>query len=172
MKLKEKNNILMNLANHTEKSVLMPENPVTLDNPDGIYLYRGRIFALFIPTSAERSNYDHLLRRLYVSQLSYSSDLVTILLLDADDKVGGDGEFIFHESFCHVSRSFDDVLRYIAGVGDINRDWGIIKEHRSIQYQKHIRSISPKTLKTRITVNYHAMRKDCTFYRSSIMAMI
>ena len=43
MKLKEKNNILMNLANHTEKSVLMPENPVTLDNPDGIYLYRGRI---------------------------------------------------------------------------------------------------------------------------------
>lgn len=42
MKLKEKNNILMNLANHTEKSVLMPENPVTLDNPDGIYLYRGR----------------------------------------------------------------------------------------------------------------------------------
>lgn len=38
MKLKEKNNILMNLANHTEKSVLMPENPVTLDNPDGIYL--------------------------------------------------------------------------------------------------------------------------------------
>ena len=41
MKLKEKNNILMNLANHTEKSVLMPENPVTLDNPDGIYLYRG-----------------------------------------------------------------------------------------------------------------------------------
>lgn len=136
MKLKEKNNILMNLANHTEKSVLMPENPVTLDNPDGIYLYRGRIFALFIPTSAERSNYDHLLRRLYVSQLSYSSDLVTILLLDADDKVGRDGVFIFHESFCHVSRSFDDVLRYIAGVGDINRDWGIIKEHRSIQYQK------------------------------------
>ena len=135
MKLKEKNNILMNLANHTEKSVLMPENPVTLDNPDGIYLYRGRIFALFIPTSAERSNYDHLLRRLYVSQLSYSSDLVTILLLDADDRVGGDGEFIFHKSFCHVSRSFDDVLRYIAGVGDINRDWGIIKEHRSIQYQ-------------------------------------
>ena len=45
MKLKEKDNILMNLANHTEKSVLMPENPVTLDNPDGIYLYRGRIFA-------------------------------------------------------------------------------------------------------------------------------
>ena len=78
MKLKEKNNILMNLANHTEKSVLMPENPVTLDNPDGIYLYRGRIFALFIPISAERSNYDHLLRRLYVSQLSYSSDLVTL----------------------------------------------------------------------------------------------
>ena len=47
MKLKEKNNILMNLANHTEKSVLMPENPVTLDNPDGIYLYRGRICGLY-----------------------------------------------------------------------------------------------------------------------------
>ena len=47
MKLKEKNNILMNLANHTEKSVLMPENPVTLDNPDGIYLYRGRIPSVY-----------------------------------------------------------------------------------------------------------------------------
>lgn len=47
MKLKEKNKILMNLANHTEKSVLMPENPVTLDNPDGIYLYRGRIPSVY-----------------------------------------------------------------------------------------------------------------------------
>ena len=136
MKLKDKNNILMNLANRTEKSVLMPENPVTLDNPDGIYLYRGRLFALFIPTSAERANYDHLLRRLYLSQLSYSSDLVTILLLDADDKAGGDGEFIFQESFCHVSRSADDVLDYIIGAGAINRDWGITKKYRNIQYQK------------------------------------
>lgn len=49
MKLKEKNNILMNLANHTEKSVLMPENTVTLDNPDGIYLYRGRKCSNFAP---------------------------------------------------------------------------------------------------------------------------
>lgn len=136
MKLKEKNNILMKLANHTDKSVLMPENPVTLDNPDGIYLYRGRVFALFVPTSVERGNYDHLLRRLYLSQLSYSSDLVTILLLNADDKVGGDGEFIFQESFCHVSRSVKDVIKYVVGASDINRDWGMIREHRSILYQK------------------------------------
>ena len=57
MKLKEKNNILMNLANHTEKSVLMPENPVTLDNPDGIYLYRGRIFRVRKQIDAMRKDY-------------------------------------------------------------------------------------------------------------------
>lgn len=136
MKLKEKNNILINLENYTEKSVLMPENPVTFDNPDGIYLYRGRVFALFIPTSSEKSNYDHLLRRLYLSQLSYSSDLVTILLIDPDDKIGGNGEFIFQESFCHVSRSADDVLNYIIGASVVNRDWGITKECRNSQYHK------------------------------------
>ena len=63
------------------QSVIDPINPFTVDNPD-VLVYNGRsLTGLYIPLKKEQDNPDLLLRRLFLSRLSMSKAVNTLLIL-------------------------------------------------------------------------------------------
>lgn len=83
----DKTNIYKNLHNRYPQSVIAPENPFTIDNPDAL-IFNGRVLiGLFIPKVKEVNNPDLLLRRLYISRLSLCYTLCSILLLSGEEAV-------------------------------------------------------------------------------------
>jgi len=106
------------------KCVIRPENPFSIDNPDFIVRENGKIYAVYIPTYEESLNTDHLLRRLYVSQLCYSTNLLTVLLLDNAQVLNEKKEIGLQRSFTHISYSLSDVVSYIkSGDQEDLRKW-------------------------------------------------
>ena len=75
MNIAEKQQLIRQLCDGCERCLQAPENPITLDNPDVIVANGNKLFAIYIPTYRENENTDHLLRRLYLSQLCYGYQL-------------------------------------------------------------------------------------------------
>lgn len=119
----EKKAVLSKLVDDFQRYLISPTNPFSIDNPDAIVVNNNCVFAIYIPTFLERENYDHLLRRLHLSQMSYSLKFVPILLLDPDDKMSDMGWFMMKSNFLFVASSFDDVIAFIKRSGKINRNW-------------------------------------------------
>ena len=68
----ESRNLYINILEAFNQSVIEPNNPFTVDNPDAL-VYNGRtLTGLYIPLKKELSNPDFLLRRLFLSRLSMS----------------------------------------------------------------------------------------------------
>lgn len=132
----EKKAVLSKLVNDFQRCLISPTNPFSIDDPDAIVVNNNSVFAIYIPTFLERENYDHLLRRLHMSQLSYSLKFVPVLLLDQDDKMSDIGWFMMKNNFVFVAHSLDDAEAFIKKSGKINRKW---KEINHFQ-QEHILS--------------------------------
>lgn len=114
-----------------------PENPFSLDNPDALVRKGSTLYALFIPMYHERENFDHLLRRLFMSEFSYGSKMHTVLVLKADDKLSEYGERLLSESFCHIARGKVDALAYISSPINVERIYEQIGDGRQWLYRQY-----------------------------------
>lgn len=138
MNIKDKKEIQISIAAAYSRFIIAPENPFTFDNPDMLFVNNGEVYALFIPNYAETINYDHLLRRLFMSQTAYMAKMITIVLMDPD-KVNPYTMSVLENSFCHVSDKIDDVLGYVGKGERINKKWKLIRRNQLIhlsQYHK------------------------------------
>lgn len=155
MKLVHKNEIYHQVFDAFAKCLIRPENPFTLDNPDLLVNENNRMYALYIPTYEERNNYDQLLRRLFLSQLCYSQKLISILLINPEDKVSGNGEYLFQKSFCHVARSVNDVIDYIRTGERVDRRWDLMRRNQQLCFSDfHICSKATTAIKRSISNVY------------------
>lgn len=134
MNQQEKKSVFSKLVDEFQKCLINPTNPFSIDDPDVIIVNNNSVFSIYIPTFLERENYDHLLRRLHLSQMSYSLKFVPILLLDLDDKMSNIGWYMMKSNFVLVAHSLDDIVDFINKSGKINRKW---KEINHFQ-QEHI----------------------------------
>lgn len=123
MNLQEKKSVWSRLVDEFQKCLVNPTNPFSVDDPDAIVVNNNSVYAIFIPTFLERENYDHLLRRLHLSQMSYSLKFIPILLLDQGDKMSEVGWFMMKSNFVFVAYSIDDVIYFIKKCGKVNRKW-------------------------------------------------
>ncbi len=87
------------------QSVIDPINPFTVDNPD-VLVYNGRsLTGLYIPLKKEQDNPDLLLRRLFLSRLSMSKAVNTLLILAEESMHSFD-------NMPEVKAAFDKVYFY------------------------------------------------------------
>ena len=64
--------------------MLNPVNAVCLDNPDSLLVCDHGLVGVFIPTIEEYKNSDHLLRRLWLSRMVYSEQMMPLVILDGE----------------------------------------------------------------------------------------
>ena len=117
--------------------VISPSNSFTMDNPDVVVRQGSVLYAVYVPNFSERNNYDYLLRRLFYSQLAYGVSLVTILLLNLDDKIDGNGLHVIEQSFSHVSRGVEDVIFFIKRGIRVNKKWDAIYEAKQWMFANY-----------------------------------
>jgi len=117
--------------------VISPRNPFTIDDPNVIVRQGSKLYAVYVPSAIERNNYDHLLRRLFFSQMAYGSSLITILLLNVDDKIDEYGEFVMKYSFNHISRGVEDAVTFIKKGDRRNKNWDSIYEAKQWMFAKY-----------------------------------
>lgn len=113
MTIEEKQHITRQLYDGCERCLVSPENPFTLDNPDLIAANGNKLYAIYIPSYRENENTDHLLRRLYLSQLSYGYKLIPILLALEVGAIKMLNNLKFGYAFAHLSNTVEDVMRYV-----------------------------------------------------------
>lgn len=77
----DKKQTYINLRNSFSQSILKPVNPFTVDNPDALVFNGRTLTGLYVPLKKELANPDLLLRRLFMSRLSMSKTVSTVLLL-------------------------------------------------------------------------------------------
>ena len=121
MDQQKKKSVLSKLESKFQKCLVNPTNPFSIDDPDVIIVNNNSIFSIYIPTFLEKDNYDHLLRRLHLSQMSYSLKFLPILLLDLDDKMSDIGWYMMKSNFVFVAHSLDDIIAFINKSGKIKR---------------------------------------------------
>lgn len=101
----EKKNLFRTITENYQQSVIEPINPFTVDNPDAL-VYNGRsLTGLYIPLKKELDNPDLLLRRLFLSRLSMSKAVSTLLILSEDS----DHSF---DNMPEVKGAFDAIHNY------------------------------------------------------------
>lgn len=115
MNIFDKKNLFNQISDKFVKYVVSPENSFSIDNPDILVLEGNTAYAIFIPTYDEYKNLDHLLRRLYVSQLSYGIFFISILFLDKPELVLERRMPTLKTSFGHISYTQGDVIHYVKG---------------------------------------------------------
>lgn len=113
MTITEKQQLNRQLYDGCERCLIAPENPITLDNPDVIVANGNLLYAIFIPTYRENENKDHLLRRLYLSQLCYGYQLIPILLAMEEGALKMLNNQSFAYAFAHLANSIEDVLSFV-----------------------------------------------------------
>lgn len=133
MRITDKQLFLKTVANGCERCLIAPENPFTLDNPDMIVANGSKLFAVYLQTYKEGENIDHLLRRLYLSQLSYGYKLIPILVLTKEIPANVDFK-ILENSFYHISDNENDVARYIAVESPVVKRMKDFSKIQTMQY--------------------------------------
>ncbi|MBQ5979507.1 MAG: hypothetical protein IJL58_05760 [Bacteroidales bacterium] len=111
----DKKQILIDLIDNYKQSILGPVNPFTVDNADAL-IYNGRsLIGLYIPLKKELSNPDLLLRRLFLSRLSMSKVVSTLLILSEEDAHAFDSLPEVHASFdaLYIYENDRDLLSYL-----------------------------------------------------------
>lgn len=101
----DKKQTYITLLDVFNQSIVDPVNPFTLDNPD-VLVFNGRtLIGLYIPLKKEQTNPDLLLRRLFLSRLSMSKVVSTVLILDEDTVHA-------YDNMPEVEAAFDAVYAY------------------------------------------------------------
>ncbi len=80
----DRKQILHQLATRFNKVVINPVNTVCIDNPDTLLVCDHGLVGVFIPTIEEYKNSDHLLRRLWLSRMIYTEQMMPLLVLDTE----------------------------------------------------------------------------------------
>lgn len=114
---------------------MSPENPFTLDNPDIIVANGNKLYAIYIPTYSEIENTDHLLRRLYLSQLSYGYKLIPVLLVFEEGAVKMLDNRKFCSAFAHISNSIEDAISFVNHGNFLYQRTGDFSEIQFSQYE-------------------------------------
>lgn len=83
----DKKEVLTNILDRYNQSIISPVNPFTVDNPDALVFNGHSLTGLFIPWVKEQNNPDLLLRRLYISRLTLSKTVSNVLLLIGEDAI-------------------------------------------------------------------------------------
>ena len=77
----DKKQIIEKIGQVFPQSIVNPINPFTVDNPD-VLVFNGRTLkGLFFPLAKELNNPDLLLRRLFLSRLSFCKTVSNVLVL-------------------------------------------------------------------------------------------
>lgn len=135
MQLAEKQFILQQIYNGCERCIIAPENPFTLDNPDLLAANGNILFAVYLLSYREQENLDHLLRRLYLSQLSYGFKMTPVLLFpDTPPHDLQVNHQVLKYAFSHVSDSVEDVVKFITIEKPNYKRWKFFSEVQSNQY--------------------------------------
>ena len=102
----DKKQTFLHLQDTYRQSIMEPVNPFTVDNPDAL-VYNGRtLTGLYMPLKKELAKPDLLLRRLFMSRLSISKTVSTILVL-ADEGIHA------FDNMPEVMGAFDAVYIYV-----------------------------------------------------------
>lgn len=141
MKRIEKMYALGQLIRHDYKCLIEPANPFSLDNPDAFVYKDNVMYAVYIPTFAEKKNLDHLLRRLYVSQLSCGMMFVPLLLWNEEDEIAYSALQCMENTFAHVAYSMEDVMAYVDKDEKMFRKWrnfSRLQQRHYLNYQRRM----------------------------------
>lgn len=117
--------------------LVSPENPFSIDNPDALVRKGTTLYAIFVPMYHERNNFDHLLRRLFSSELAYGSQLHTLLILKEDEKLFEYGERVLNAAFCHISWGKIDAISYLSSRINNGRNWSLIGDIKQWIFQQY-----------------------------------
>lgn len=111
----DKKQIYLSLINTFNQSILEPLNPFTVDNSDALVFNGRTLTGLFIPLKKERANPDMLLRRLFLSRLSTSKAVSTVLLLAEDSIHAFDNMPEVEAAFdaVHIYENERDLMSYL-----------------------------------------------------------
>lgn len=139
MTLAEKQRILQRIYGACERCLLAPENPFTLDNPDIITANGNKLYAIYIPTYRENENMDHLLRRLYLSQLSYGYNMIPVLLAQDEGTRKILNNSVIERSFALTSMSIKDVIKFVNQESPRYRRFKHFSEVQGTQYLSYRR---------------------------------
>ncbi len=144
MTISEKQIILKHIASGCERAIIGPENPYTMDNPDMIVANGNIMFAIFIPTYREWENGDHLLRRVYMSQLGYGQKMLSVLLLTEKRKQIGMmmNNPAFFSMFDLMTFEEKEVMKYVEREKPNkkrNRHFSAIQEIQYVGYRQRLR---------------------------------
>ncbi len=139
MTFTEKQKIQQRIYGACEKCLLAPENPFTLDNPDVITANGNKLYAIYIPTYRENENMDHLLRRLYLSQLSYGYNMIPVLLAQDEGTRKILNNPVIERSFVLTSTSIEDVISFVNQESPIYRRFKYCSGLQTIQYLSYRR---------------------------------
>ena len=110
----ERKQILNQLKQRFNKVVQNPVNAVCLDNPDSLLVCDHGLVGVFLPTTEEYKNTDHLLRRLWLSRMVYSGQMMPLVIIDGEkwDELNLD---VLGNSFGNMMpfESIDDTVNFI-----------------------------------------------------------
>lgn len=134
MTIAEKQQLIHHLYDSCERCIMSPENPLTLDNPDAIIANGNKLYAIYIPTYRENEDTDHLLRRLYLSQLSYGYRLIPILLTIEEGALRMLNNQTIIYAFAHLTNSVEDTLSYVNQANPHYKKARYFSELQSSQY--------------------------------------
>lgn len=142
MDIGKKQRILQKLFDNSERCLIEPENPFSMDNPDAIVANGNKLFAIYIPTYRENENADHLLRRLYLSQLSYGYKLTPIIVVMEEMAM----RMIYNspiiaQTFGYISESTDDVVNIVNQANPRKRRSKYFSEMQAMQYLTYRQNI-------------------------------
>ena len=82
----DRKNYFRNIEDRYNQSIIAPENPFTVDNPDALVYNGHSLLGLYLPLAKELKNPDMLLRRLYLSRLSLSKTVSHVLFLPGEEE--------------------------------------------------------------------------------------
>ena len=108
--------MLNQLTQRFNKVVQNPVNAVCLDNPDSLLVCAHGLVGVFLPTTEEYKNTDHLLRRLWLSRMVYSEHMMPLVIIDKEkwNQLNLD---VLGLSFGNMMpfENIDDAVRFING---------------------------------------------------------
>jgi len=111
-----RNNVFKNIEDRYNQSIIAPENPFTVDNPDALVYNGHTLMGLFIPLAKELKNPDMLLRRLYLSRLSLCKTVSHVLFLSGEEELVLANNEQINAAFdaVLVNENMDGLLRFLS----------------------------------------------------------
>lgn len=111
----DRKNYFRNIEDRYNQSIIAPENPFTVDNPDALVYNGHSLLGLYLPLAKELKNPDMLLRRLYLSRLSLSKTVSHVLFLPSEEefKIANNEQINAAFDAVLVNENIEGLLRFL-----------------------------------------------------------